>query len=175
MANENGNGKKKSRKSRPINYFYLNGLLHKKLHINRAADIITAWCYPEHRRVAYTYSDMRKRMGKAFTTVEAGKLLGRSRLTLERAILNGDIEEPQFTYGLNEAKKKYKYMWSEEDILAMHAFLLTVHRGRPRKDGLITNSNIPSARELRAMIRHNEIIYVKRGDRFVPTWEAEDF
>lgn len=176
MADDDGRGTAQRRKPRkPLNYFFLNGKLHRRLHINRGADIITAWCYPDHRRVAYTYSDTLRRMGKAFSTIEAANMLKRSRLTLERAILNGDIEEPQFTYGLNEHKRKFKYMWSEDNIMEMHAHLLTVHRGRPRKDGMITPGNLPTARELRALIRHNEIMYVKVGDKFVPTWDAEQF
>lgn len=175
MADEEGKSTAKRRKSRILNYFYLNGKLHKKLHINRGADVITAWCYPDKRRVAYTYSDTLRRMGKAFTTVEAGKMLNRSRVTLERAIINGDINAPQHTYGLNEHMNKFKYMWSEDDIMAAHAFLSTVHNGRPRADGLVTPRNLPTARELRALIRHNQVMYVKQGDKFVPTWDADNF
>lgn len=176
MAGDDGRGTEKRRKPRkPLNYFFLNGLLHKKLHINRGADIITAWCYPEHRRVAYTYSDTLRRMGKAFTLAESAKMLNSGRLRLERAILRGDVSEPQSTYGLNENKKKYKYMLSEENIMELHAYFSTVHVGRPRKDGKITTSNLPTARELRALIRHNQIMYVKQGDKFVPTWDAEQF
>lgn len=160
-------------RKRTLNYFFLNGNLHKKLHINRGADIITAWCYPEHRRVAYTYSDTLRRKDNAFTTMQVSKMVNRGRLTLEHAILNGEIESPQHTYGLNERKNKFKYMWHEKDIIALHAFLSTVHKGRPRKDGLITPMSLPTVRELRALIRHNEIMYVKRGDKYVPVWDAE--
>lgn len=174
MADEKGKTKNGSRKPRPLNYFYINDYLHKKLHINRGADQITTWCYPLHKRVAYTYSDVKKRMQPAFTTQEAAKMLNRGRLTLEHAILDGDIEPPQYTYGLNEDKKKYKYMWSEENILEAHAYLSTVHKGRPRLDGLITPMRLPTERELRAIIRQREILYVKVGDEFRPVWEAED-
>lgn len=102
-------------------------------------------------------------------------MINRKRLTLEKAILNGHIAEPQHTYGLNEAKKKYKYMWHESNIMELHSYLMTVHRGRPRFDGLVTPAHLPTARELRAMIRQNEILYVKVGDEFRPVWEAEQF
>ena len=68
-------------------------------------------------------------------------MLNRSRDSLERAILDGNIEEPQFTYGLNEHKRKFQYLWSEKDILGAHAYFSTVHTGRPRKDGVITPAN----------------------------------
>lgn len=170
---------------RPLNYFFLDGyldddgsvvpLLHKKLHINRGKDTITTWCYPLHKRVAYTYTHVKREMAPAFTTVEAATMLNRRRITLERAILNGDIESPQFTYGLDENKNKFKYMWHEKNILEMHAFLSTQHYGRPRKDGLITPQKLPTTRELRAIIRQSDILYVKVGDEFKPVWQAEDF
>lgn len=173
MANEHGASAPTSR--RPLNYFFLNDLLHKKLHINRGKDTITTWCYPLEKRVAYTYTDVKKNMQPAFTTVQAAKMLNRRRITLERAILAGDIETPQFTYGLDENKNKFKYMWNEKNILEAHAFLSTQHYGRARKDGLITPRKLPTLRELRAMIRQDEILYVKVGDEFRPVWEAEDF
>lgn len=174
MASEAGAGKNERRKSRKLTYFYLNGNLHRSLHINRGTDTITTWCYPEHRRVAYTYSDVLRRREFAFTTSEVGKMLSRGRTTIEGAIIRGDIEAPQYTYGLNENKKKFKYMWSEKDILGLHAFLSTQHRGRPRKDGLITPQRLPSAREVRAMCRQQEIVYVKRDGQFIPTFNAEN-
>jgi hypothetical protein len=133
------------------------------------------WCYPLHKRVAYTYTDVKKQMQTAFTTVEVANMLNRRRITLERAILNGDINEPQYTYGIDENKNKFKYMWREEDIMEAHAFLSTQHYGRPRKDGMITPKKLPTARELRAIIRQKEILYVKVGDEFRPVWDAEDF
>lgn len=179
MASENGAGqderrKPKKVKRRKLRYFFLNGKLHKSLHINRSSDTITAWCYPDHCRVAYTYSDVLRRKETAFTTIQVAKMLNRSRLTVERAILRGDIEEPQSTYGLTEVQKKFQYLWCEKDIIDAHAYFQTVHRGRPRKDGLVTPVRMPSPRELRALIRQEEIMYVKRGDEFVPTFAADD-
>ena len=181
MVNQHGASAPSTR--RPLNYFFLDGeldgkikpLLHKKLHINRGQDKITTWCYPLHRRVAYTYTDVKRNMKPAFTTVEAATMLNRRRLTLERAILSGSIETPQFTYGIDENKNKFKYMWSEDNILEAHAFLSTQHVGPPRKDGLITPRKLPTARELRAIIRQRDILYIKVGDEFRPVWDAEDF
>jgi hypothetical protein len=168
-----GQGKRRSKKLR---YLYLNGDLHRVLHINRPADIITMWSYSQHKRVGYTYSDVKARMEKAFTTTEVCKMLNRTKVTVENAILNGDIEAPQYTYGLTETKKKYQYLWHEKDIMALHEVLSNRHVGKPRKDGLINPRSLPTAREVKAMIRHDAILYVKTDDgRFVPTWEAEQF
>lgn len=186
MAGKDGSGPNVRKKSRKLTYFYLDGqltengpiipLLHKSLHINRGADQITTWCYPLHKRVTYTYSDVRKRRGPAFTTKEVAEFLNRSRVTIEHAILDGNVSKPQFTYGLNERKNLYKYLWSEKDVMEAHAYFLTVHRGRPRKDGKITPSGLPTARELRAMMRNETILYVKdENGEFKPVWKAQDF
>lgn len=175
MANEEGKGKTARKRTTKLNYFYLNDLLHKRLHINRGADTITTWCYPLHKRVAYTYSDVKKNKQPAFTTQEVCEMINRGRLTLEKAIRDGSIEEPQYTYGLNERKNKFKYMWSEKNIMELHAYLSSVHRGRPRKDGMITPQKLPTARELRAMIRQETILYVRDASgEFRPTWRADE-
>lgn len=159
-----------------IKYFFLNGNIHRKLVINRSSDQITAWCYPLGKRVAYTYSDMKMRYKPAYSTQEVSAMLNRHRVHLERCILAGHFTEPQHTYALTGKNRKAKYMWSEENIIEAHAFFLTQHKGPPRKDGQIIPKPMPSLRELRAMIRQEQVLYVKNdnGD-FVPSWKAADF
>lgn len=184
MAGSQGSGANARTKPGKLRYFYLDvmvddkpkPLLHKSLHINRGADTITTWCYPLTKRVAYTYSDVKKRREYAYSTKEVGKMLNREREVLERAIIEGNINRPQHTYGLDEHKRKFQYLWHESNIMEAHAYLSTVHYGRPRKDGMATPKRLPTARELRAMIRQEELLYVKTssGD-FVPVWKAQDF
>lgn len=179
MASQEGKRTTGRKRSRKLNYFFLDvadlgPTLHKSLHINRGGDIITAWSYPQRKRVGYTYSDVRRRMETAFTTKQVSEMVNRSRVTIENAILEGAIEEPQYTYGINEVQKKYKYMWHEKNIMALHTYLSSVHRGRPRKDGLITASNLPNSRELRAMIHQKPVMgYLDEDGKFVPTWQAQ--
>lgn len=175
MADKNGSSKRK--RYRPLKYLFLNGELHKVLQINRPRDEIVLWGYPSKRRVAYTYSDVRRRMEKAFTLTEVGKLLNRNKVTITRAIDAGEIERPQYTYGLDDPEHKiFQYMMRESDIMAMHAVLASKHAGGTRrKDGLVTPKSLPSARELRAMIRNDTVFYVKTDSGFVPTWEAKQF
>lgn len=157
-------------------YFYLNGQLHKKLLINRSQDTITTWCYPLGKRVAYTYSDVRRRKRPAFKTKEVSKMLNRSVDSIEDAIINGDIPRPQRSYGLDEHRRGHAFYWSEEDVLAAHDYYSTVHRGRPRKDGLIRPQAMPSRRELMAIMRNEDILYIKTEDGdFRPVWQAKEF
>ena len=161
-----------------IRYFFFHGDLHKKIHINRGADVITAWNYRAGRTLKYSYADVKKHGERAFTTTQVCKLVQRGRTAVEMAIINGHIREPQYNYklGPNPDKRKFAYYWCEKDILDLHAYLSTVHRGRPRKDGLTTTVGLPTASELRAMIRHNLVTYVKDDDgNFIPTYDADRF
>lgn len=157
-------------------YFYLNGNLHRRLHINRGDDIIEAWCYPLAKRVAYTYSDTRERYERAFKSVEVATMLNRGHFHMRRAIMRGDIEPPQFTYTLTPARAMRGYMWDEEHIMKARDFFASQHYGRPRKDGRINPRPIPTKRELRAMIRQEQVLFIKNDKgEFVPAWKAQDF
>lgn len=164
-------------KAKPaLRYFYLNEMLHKKLQINRGRDVIVAWCYPLNKRVAYTYSDVRRRKGLAFSTKETAAMMNRRPLALDRAIARGDIETPQFVYTLTPEKKKIKYMFSEDDVMKVHEYFSNVHYGRPRKDGMITSYKMPTAREVRAMMNQETILYIQNENGgFDPTWKAKEF
>lgn len=162
-----------TRKKKPLNYFFYRGHLHKKIHINRPANIITAWDYPAGKMEKYVYSDVRVNGERAFSTQEVGKLVNRKWRAIMQYIERGDIRRPQVTYGLDENKNEYAYYWREQDIMDLHAYLCTIHYGRPRNDGRVTPKAMPTASELRAMIRQGTVLYVKQGDKFVPTWRAD--
>ena len=171
MASASGRAKKKR-----LNLFFLNGKLHKNLRITRAEDTIETWCYPDSRRVAYTYSDVKRTMEPAYSTKEVAQMLGKHPDTIKHAVEAGGVEEPAIMYTLTTKKHKHAWRWSEKDIMELHSYMLSIHRGRPRKDGRITPQKLPTARELRAMIRQEQILYVRNPDgTFVPTWKAEDF
>lgn len=168
--------KPKKPKKKPLRYFYYRGNLCKKIRLNRSIDVIVAWNYPEGRTERYVYSDVRKNGEHAFKTSEVMKMLNRvDRAPIMKAIKDGEIKGPQHTYGLDENRNLYAYYWSEEAIMEAHEFLLGIHRGRPRKDGHVTRNDMPTVAELRAMIRQGTVFYVKVGDDFVPTWQAEKF
>lgn len=165
--------KEKKPWKRPLRYFYLNGELHRNLRINRPANTIKAYNFTQGKTVTYVYSDVKKMHEKAFTSTEVAAMVNRSWRRIMKFIADGEIIPPQHVYVPDEPDRVVKYMWREKDIMQLHAYLLTVHRGRPRHDGEITPGKMPTATELRAMIRQEAILYVKRGDEFIPTWRAE--
>lgn len=178
MAKQKGSRKGNRVSKNRLTYFFLNGELHKKVHINRGEDHLVAFNYDQGKMVGYSYTDARKRAEKAWSTNEVAKMVNRTRLPLETAILSGAIEAPPKTYSFDERGQGnyFGYKWSEKHILELHRYLRSLHRGAPRKDGLITPWPLPTERELRAMIRQETVLYVKNDDgEFVPTWAAEHF
>ena len=174
MVDKQGTGQRK--RSKPLRYFYLSGELYKKLHINRPADIIIAWNYTQGKRVGLSYSFVRRRAERAYTTREVAKMLNRTRLSLEKAMLEGHVEKPQMSYNpVTGDTKGYGYKWGEKHIMDAQEHFANRHYGRPRTDGYITPKPLPSQKELRAMLREDEIFYTKTTDgRYVPTWIAEE-
>lgn len=163
-------------KKKPLRYFFFGGDLHKKIHINRGADIITAWNYPKGKAVKLSYTDVKRNGEKAFTSIQVQQMIGRKRKAIEDAIKNGMIPAPQKSYSIDSNRNPFAYFWCEKDIMGLHAYLSTVHRGRPRKDGMVTPAKLPTVAELRAMIRQGTVFYVKDSDgNFIPTWDAEKF
>lgn len=167
------NGKNRRR---PIigNYFYLDKDLHLVLHINRGKDLLTAWNYPRGKKATYNYSTVINRHELAWPTHLVCKMINRSHISVKKVLSEGLVRPPQYTYGLDENRNKYMYMWHEDNIMELHEYYASLHRGRPRKDGLPTNHDLPTPRELRAMLKGDSILYVKQGDEFVPTWRAKE-
>jgi hypothetical protein len=164
----------KRKRGKSLKFFYLNGDLHMRLHVDRGSDVLTAWNFTQHKRVGYSYFYVRQRAEKAYRTPEVAAMLNRGPQTLELAILRGDIRAPQKNYSIRTGKT-WGYFWSDEDIMDARDYLATVHRGRPRKDGLISPQALPTKRELRAMLQQEVILYAKTDDgEFVPSWKARD-
>jgi hypothetical protein len=165
----------KKRKGTPkkVRYFFLNNMLHKTLHVNRASDLITTWCYPEKRRAAYSWSETQKNMEKAYSITEVAFILSRHRMTIDSYIREGKIRTPQRMYKLDgKFNQLGKYMFSEKDILELHEYCSTISVGRPRKDGLINSSGLPTRSELKAVLKESAVMYIKNDDGdFIPVWK----
>jgi hypothetical protein len=157
--------KNRSRTRKKFFYFFLNQKIHKVLKVSRAKDEIIAWCYPDKKRVMYSYSQVEKNMEKAYSIIEAGKILNRHRVTIEEYILQGKIKKPQKVYPIGNPDSTWsRYMLSESDILDIHQFIIDAGHIR----------DLPSRSELQALLKHNLILYTKTVDgSFVPVWKAE--
>lgn len=145
-------------------YFFLNNKLHKVIRSSRARDEMVAWCYPDKKRVLYSYADAQKNMENAYTIKQVGALVGRHKVTIEEYILQGKIQEPQRVYPISKPDSTwYKFMFSESDILKLHEYILEAGYTK----------DLPSKAELRALLKNNMILYTKTDSGFVPVWKAE--
>ena len=158
-------GKKRTGTRKKFLYFFLNGQIHKILKKSRARDELVAWCYPEKKRVLYSYSQVERHMQNAYTAKEAAELLNKHKVTIEEYILQGKIKEPQRVYPIGNPDSTWnKFMFSESDILDIHQFIIDTGYSK----------NVPSRAELQALLKHNMILYTKTEEgRFVPVWKAE--
>jgi hypothetical protein len=156
---------KRKRVSKAFLYFFLNGKIHKVLKKSRARDELVAWCYPDKKRVMYSYAQVKKNMENAYSIVEAGKILNRHKVSIERYILAGKIKEPQRIYPISNPTSAWsKFMLSESDILDLHQFIA--------EDGY--SQTMPSRSELLALLKQNIILYTKSSEgNFIPVWKAE--
>ena len=168
--------KKRTKTQRRILYFYLNDALHRALQINRADDTIIAFNFVEGKRVAYNYTDVQRNKKHAYSISEVAKLVNRHVDTIKRHLRSGEIRKPQQAYALDDNTKLGRYYFNDKDIKEVREFLKTIHIGRPRNDGQVTASNIPSITELEALLRNETVLYVKDKDgAFVPVWKAPEW
>jgi len=168
-------GNRKGTKQR-ILYFYLNGELHKSLHITRSEDLMIAWNYPMGKRVAYNLSDVRKNKQHAYTISYVAKMLNRHIDTIKRHLKAGDFTTPQRSYSLKDHSREGRYYFSDDNIREIRDFFKTVHIGRPRKDGMVNSTSIPSRAELEALLRNEKVLYAKQDDgTFIPVWKQPEW
>lgn len=154
----------RKKQAKRFSYFFLNNKIHKVLRYSRSKDELIAWCYPDKKRVMYSYSDVVKNMQNAYTTSQTASVLNKHKVTIEDYILDKKIKFPQKVYPIsNPDSKWYKFMFSESDIMDIHQFILETGYSK----------NMPSKNELKALLKHNMILYTKTDDGFVPVWKAE--
>lgn len=166
------NERKKANKRKPRlpNYFFFNDRLYKRLRVKRERDLVLVWSYSQDRRVGLTYSYVLNNQKPAFTTREVAEMIGRSYRTVVGAVQLGALEPPAiYAY---PSRKVHTYRWRDTDILKLHDWFLTQYKGG--HGSTTVQRGLPSRRELIAMINQEEILYVKEGDEFVPTWRAKD-
>jgi hypothetical protein len=161
MAGIKRNGKPKS-----LRYFFLNDKIHKVLKSSRSKDEMVAWCYPDKKRVMYSYSQVKKNMETAYTVVEVASMLNKHRVTIQEYILNEKVATPQKIYpiGQPDSENWSQYMFNQKNILDIHQHILDSGHSK----------EIPSKAELQALLKNNLILYTKTEEgKFVPVWRAE--
>jgi hypothetical protein len=159
-------GIKRNGKSKSLRYFFLNDKIHKVLKASRSKDEMIAWCYPDKKRVMYSYSQVKKNMETAYTVVEVASILNKHRVTIQEYILNEKVATPQKIYpiGQPDSENWSQYMFNQKNILDIHQHILDSGHSK----------EIPSKAEVQALLKNNLVLYTKTKDgKFVPVWKAE--
>lgn len=154
-------------------YFYWNGLLHRRLSVNRSADLLYAWDYKNKRRIAIVYSDWKRNKGIALTTNEVAEIMGRHRLWILNYVREGRIPTPQSTGPRsNNINNRNKLIWSEQDIMNLQELYASFSANRLGK----AKTPIPTKAEIRQKLNNSVVFYVKTKDgEYVPTWKETDW
>jgi hypothetical protein len=159
-------GIKRDGKSKSLRYFFLNDKIHKVLKASRSKDEMVSWCYPDKKRVMYSYSQVKKNMETAYTVVEVASMLNKHRVTIQEYILNEKVATPQKIYpiGQPDSENWSQYMFNQKNILDIHQHILDSGHSK----------EIPSRAEVQALLKNNLVLYTKTEDgKFVPVWKAE--
>jgi len=153
--------------------FFLNGELHRVIRTNASANICHALSYNQNKIVKYTYSDYKKFRKPAFRIGEVASILKRHEDRIRRAIWNLDVSRP---FIVEYENRSGVYYFSEDNIYELREYFANVHRGRPRKDGIVVSKNVPTVSEIDAVLGKKPILYMRTKEgNFVPVWSAEEY
>jgi hypothetical protein len=157
--------RKRRVKQKSLQYFFLNDKIHKVLKASRSKDELVAWCYPDKKRVLYSYSQVKKNMEKAYSILEVSEILNKHRVTIQDYIIEGKVLTPHIIYPISRQDNYtwFRYMFSHKNIYDIHEHILESGHSK----------NVPSKTELQAILKNNIILYTKTDSGFVPVWKAD--
>lgn len=151
--------------------WFLDGDLVRITHSSRAQGIVTLWNCTKAIQMTMTMVEFRKKRRRAFTVMEAAKLLNYHRKSIPRLVKRGFLPKPIGELPGGETAFHYLSYYSEDHIWESRNLMAQTHMGRERKDGLITNNKTPTEQELRYAMGDGMIYYVKdENGKFIPVF-----
>jgi hypothetical protein len=155
--------------------FFINNKLVRFLSVNRGSNIVYLYNITDQKEQTMLYSDFKKHRKRAYTVIDTARLLNRSANQIRMHISDGNIKPPTGILPGGERSHTRKSYYSEDEIFEIREFLCTVHIGRPRKDGRVSN-NVLTEQELRAKMGDALILYTRTKDGdFIPVWAEETY
>lgn len=156
--------------------FFLNGELVRFIAANRGANIVHLYNYPHDKSQTMLWSDFKKHSKRAYSFGNSARILNRTGTMLHKYINAGEIPPPIGLSQDGERMWSRRAYYSEDDLFTIRNLMATKHRGRPRKDGLITTSNVLTENELRAKMGDALITYTRTPEgEFIPTWREKTY
>lgn len=181
----------KKSKTNPMTrpYILMNDRVYKKIRANRAQDIYVAQDMTDRKLYTFSYAVVKDNHEILYMTPEVAEILGVSMRSLRDMIRNGFIPKPRKpsrnvgTHSYAESLKakgvtkgagvglknpgRVTHLFTKQDIYNARE----VYAGRVR--GL--KFEVPTKKELDAILEQDVVLYVKTKDGFVPTWKAAKF
>lgn len=159
----------------PRKVWFFRGDLVTIHHHTKSAGIVTIKNYTKDRLETLPMKEFRRYRKKAYTITEAGRLLNRHPVYLAAKAKAGWWPEPYGRAPNGEHIGTSPAYYSEEHLYEIRNIMALIHRGRPRRDKLITNSHTPTEEELRAAINNQLFTYVENEDgERVPVFDGFD-
>jgi hypothetical protein len=166
MAFVNGSVKPLKRK------VFINGEVHHVVRIDRPKGIVYLFNLETKKQYNMTYADYKEFKKACYRIGEASRALNRHPDRLRHAMRNGLVSKP----ALAGPENKMTYYFSADNIFEFREYFAGLHRGRPRNDGMITSSRVPTREELEATLNMRQMLYVRKEDgTYIPIWKAEEF
>ena len=155
--------------------FFVDKILVRLLNTNRGLNIVNLFDMINQKEITMLLSDFKKHRKRAYTLVDTARLLDRGPAQIYRYINEGLIDPPTGTQPGGERMFTKLSYYSEDDIFNIRNVMSTIHRGRPRKDGKISN-NVLTEQELRAKMGDALMLYTRTKDgEFVPVWSEQTY
>ena len=156
--------------------FFLEKDLVRLITSNRGANIVYLYNITKVKEQTMLLSDFKKHRKRAYTFSNTARLLNRSNMQIYRYMYRGLINPPMGILPGGERMFTKKSYYSEDDVFEIRRVMSTLHRGRPRKDGKITNHHVLTEQELRAKMGDTLMLYAKTKDgRFIPVWQEDTY
>lgn len=99
-------------------YFFLNDNLHMFIRVVETRNDVVAWNYPEEKRTSYPRLLVRKHYKRAFTIVDAAKLMKIKPRVINELLAKGLVKSPARIYDLSDYRPGRRY-FHEDDMLEL--------------------------------------------------------
>lgn len=151
--------------------WFLNSDLVRLHHSSRSSNIVSIFNITKNQFESCLRSDFMKNRKRAYTVSETARLVNKHRKYFPSLIKRGVIPPPIGAQEGGIREWQIRSYYSELQVKEIRDILATIHRGRPRKDNLITNNSVPNPQELTQKMGDGILVYTKTQDgRFIPIW-----
>jgi hypothetical protein len=165
------------RQVKPSNsIFFINKDLVRFVTSNRGQNIAYLFNITQNKSQTMLLSDFKKHRKRAYTVVNTARLLNRGPAQIYRYVNDGLIDPPTGAQPGGERKFTKLSYYSEDDVFAIREAMSRIPRGRPRKDGKISNNSVLTEQELRAKMGDALMLYTRTKDgEFIPVWSEQTY